>query len=53
MRPRWPGLRPVSPRCHGGVSSLLRLSSAATKNWPSVAALKFWAGSPMLQRSRT
>ena len=44
MRLRPLASRPANPRCHGGASSLLRLSSAAAKHWPSVAALKAWAG---------
>ncbi|MES2958839.1 MAG: hypothetical protein V4792_11655 [Pseudomonadota bacterium] len=36
--------RPSAPRCRGGASSLLRLSSAAANRWPSATALSDWAG---------
>ena len=36
--------RPAAPRCRGGASSLLRLSSAAAGRWPSPTALDEWAG---------
>ena len=35
--------RPAAPRCRGGASSLLRLSSAAAGRWPSPTALDEWA----------
>lgn len=35
--------RPFAPHCHGGASSLLRLSSGATGHWPSVTMLTDWA----------
>jgi len=35
--------RPFAPHCHGGASSLLRLSSGATGHWPSVTKLTDWA----------
>lgn len=35
--------RPVAPRCRGGASSLLRLSSAAAPRWPSATELSDWA----------
>lgn len=34
--------RPAAPRCRGGASSLLRLSSAAASRWPSATALSDW-----------
>jgi len=34
--------RPFAPHCHGGASSLLRLSSGATGHWPSVTKLTDW-----------
>ena len=43
MRPRSFAHRPVAPRCRGGASSLLRLSSAAASRWPSAATLSDWA----------
>jgi len=44
MSPRPYAHRPTAPRCRGGASSLLRLSSAAASHWPSATALKAWAG---------
>jgi hypothetical protein len=44
MSPRPFAHRPVAPRCRGGASSLLRLSSAAAGRWPSPTALNEWAG---------
>ena len=35
--------RPAAPRCRGGASSLLRLSSASANRWPSPTALDGWA----------
>ena len=35
--------RPAAPRCRGGASSLLRLSSASVNRWPSPTALDGWA----------
>jgi hypothetical protein len=35
--------RPFAPRCRGGASSLLRLSSAAAGRWPSATMLTDWA----------
>ena len=35
--------RPAAPRCRGGASSLLRLSSASASRWPSPTALDGWA----------
>lgn len=35
--------RTTAPRCRGGVSSLLRLSSATAGRWPSPTALDGWA----------
>ena len=35
--------RPAAPRCRGGASSLLRLSSASANRWPSPPALDGWA----------
>ena len=43
MNPRHFTHRPLTPRCRGGASSLLRLSSAAASRWPSAAALSDWA----------
>jgi hypothetical protein len=43
MSPRPFAHRPAAPRCRGGASSLLRLSSAAAGRWPSVTALTDWA----------
>jgi hypothetical protein len=36
--------RPAAPRCRGGASSLLRLSSAAAGGWPPANTLSDWAG---------
>ena len=44
MSPRPFAHRPTAPRCRGGVSSLLRLSSAATSRWPAATKLTDWAG---------
>ena len=44
MNPRPFAHRPVAPRCRGGASSLLRLSSAAASRWPSATELSDWAG---------
>ncbi|MDP1693303.1 MAG: hypothetical protein Q8L49_15350 [Burkholderiaceae bacterium] len=44
MSPRPFAYRPAAPRCRGGASSLLRLSSAAASRWPSATALTDWAG---------
>ena len=35
--------RPAAPRCRGGASSLLRLSTASASRWPSPTALDGWA----------
>lgn len=35
--------RTTAPRCRGGVTSLLRLSSATANRWPSPTALDGWA----------
>jgi hypothetical protein len=43
MNPRPFAQRLAAPRCRGGASSLLRLSSAAAGGWPSATALKAWA----------
>jgi hypothetical protein len=43
MTPRPFARRPTAPRCRGGASSLLRLSTAAASRWPSAAALSDWA----------
>ena len=36
-------MRPVSPRCRGGASSLLRLSPPGDRRLPTVADLDDWA----------
>ncbi len=35
--------RATAPRCRGGASSLLRLSTANANRWPSPTALDGWA----------
>jgi hypothetical protein len=40
---RPPVHRPAAPRCRGGASSLLRLSSPATSRWPSATSFADWA----------
>lgn len=35
--------RPAAPRCRGGASSVLRLSTANASRWPSPTALDGWA----------
>jgi hypothetical protein len=42
MIPRPFAHRPAAPRCRGGASSLLRLSSNAAPRWPSATALTEW-----------
>jgi hypothetical protein len=44
MRPRPFVNRPIAPHCHGGASSLLRLSSGNAGRWPSATTLVDWAG---------
>jgi hypothetical protein len=43
MNPRPFARRLAAPRCRGGASSLLRLSSVVAGHWPSATALKAWA----------
>jgi hypothetical protein len=44
MSPRPFANRPSAPRCRGGASSLLRLSSGGAGRWPSATLLTDWAG---------
>jgi hypothetical protein len=50
MRPRPFAHRPAAPRCRGGASSVLRLSSVAASRWPSATELSNWVGR-LAQRS--
>ena len=43
MSPRPYAPRAMAPRCRGGASSLLRLSTATSNRWPSPTALDGWA----------
>ena len=43
MSPRPYAPRAMAPRCRGGASSLLRLSTATANRWPSPTALDGWA----------